>query len=341
MLDFVETGDERKEVELAVKRISLKELQKNVLDYKEQYAYVMDLLEKGMIKPVKVSGTNGKSPALYLEYWVMEDVKDYTQLKEELLYRMVPEISIDYYMAHLKMYEQDRQWVLLLNNFLKEHKQDLLCKKSLNERSFEIWKREKFLSKEQGKKILKRCGIDLDVLNVYETTEPLAYYSHTRQTPQNILIVENKDTFYSMRKYLLEGNERILGMPVGTLIYGAGKGIFKSFQDFEFCVEPYMTTKGNEIYYFGDLDYEGIGIYENFASVFCGEWEIKPFVEGYEAMIDKAANIGQLPDTKTGQNKNIRELFFSYFSMEMVEKMKRILEAGQYIPQEILTIMDL
>ena len=328
-------------VELEVKRISLKELQKNLSDYKEQYEHVMDLIEKGRIKPVKASGTNGKSPSLYLEYWLVEEEKDYTELKEELLYRMVPEISIDYYMGHLAMYEQDRQWVLLLNDFLKEHKQNLLCAKSLNERSFEIWKREKFLLKEQGKKILKRYQIDLDALNVYETTEPLAYYSHTRQTPQNILIVENKDTFYSMRKYLLEGNERILGMPVGTLIYGAGKGIFKSFQDFEFCVEPYMTTKGNEIYYFGDLDYEGIGIYENFASVFGGAWEIKPFIEGYEAMIEKVEKIEQLPDTKTGQNKRIRKLFFSYFSKDMVEKMTRILEAGQYIPQEILTITDL
>ena len=324
-----------------MKRISLKELQKSLSDYKDQYDYVMDLIEKGRIKPVKASGTNGKSPSLYLEYWLVEEAKDYTELKEELLYRMVPEISIDYYMAHLAMYEQDRQWVLLLNDFLKEHKQNLLHAKSLNERSFEIWKREKFLLKEQGKKILKRCQIDLDVLNVYETTEPLAYYSHTRQTPQNILIVENKDTFYSMRKYLLEGNDVILGMPVGTLIYGAGKGIFKSFQDFEFCVEPYMTTEGNEIYYFGDLDYEGIGIYENFASVFGGEWEIKPFIEGYKAMVEKAEKIEQLPDTKTGQNKRIRELFFSYFSKEMVEKMTRILEAGQYIPQEILTITDL
>ena len=328
-------------VELTVKRISLKELQKNVSDYKEQYEYVMDLIEKGIIKPVKSSGTNGKSPALHLEYWVIEEKKDYTQLKEELLYKMIPEISIDYYMAHLKVYEQDREWVLLLNEFLKEHKEQLLYAKSLNERSFEIWKREKFLSREQGKKILKRCQIDMEVLNVYETTEPLAYYSHTRQTPQNILIIENKDTFYSMRKHLLERNDTILGMPVGTLIYAAGKGIFKSFQDFEFCVEPYMTDKGNGIYYFGDLDYEGIGIYENFAAVFCGEWEIRPFVEGYEAMVDKAEKIGQLPDMKTGQNKNIRELFFSDFSKEMMGRMKQILEAGQYIPQEILNITDL
>ena len=145
-----------------MKRISLKELEKNLSSYKQQYDYIMNLIEKGRIKPVKASGMNGKSPALYLEYWLVEVAKDYTELKEELLYRMVPEISIDYYMAHLAMYEQDRQWVLLLNGFLKEYKQNLLYAKSMNERSFEIWKREKFLLKEQGKKILKRCQIDLD-----------------------------------------------------------------------------------------------------------------------------------------------------------------------------------
>ena len=317
------------------------ELPKEWSSYKVQYQYIMNLLEQGFIKPVKASGTNGKSPALQLEYWLIEEEKDYTELKEELLYQMVPEISIDYYMTHLKVYEKDRKWVLLLNDYLKKEQNRLSAVKSMNERSFEIWHREKFLTKEQGNKILKRCGIDIKDLNVYETTEPLAYYSHTRQTPQNILIVENKDTFYSMRKHLLEENNTILGMSVGTLIYGAGKGIFKSFKDFEFCVEPYMTVEGNQVYYFGDMDYEGIGIYENFASMFCGEWEIKPFVKGYEAMIVKAEKIEQLPDTKTGQNRHIRELFFSYFSEEMVEKMQYILEEGQYIPQEILNITDL
>lgn len=64
---------------------------------------------------------------------------------------MHPEVSIDYYLAHLDVYEQDRKWVLLLNEFLKQQKDQLLYEKSVNERSFEIWKREKFLTKERGK----------------------------------------------------------------------------------------------------------------------------------------------------------------------------------------------
>lgn len=32
-----------------------------------------------------------------------------------------------------------------------------------------------------------------------------------RQTPQNILLIENKDTFYSMRRHLISGVAEILG----------------------------------------------------------------------------------------------------------------------------------
>ena len=133
-------------------------------------------------------------------------------------------ISVDYYLAHPDTYEKDRIWVLMLNEYLKKHADALLTAESLNERSFEIWHREKFLDREQGKKILKRCGLNVEALNVYRTTEPLSYYTHTRNTPQNILILENKDPFFSMRNYLLNGHTEIFGAEIGTLIYGAGKG---------------------------------------------------------------------------------------------------------------------
>ena len=197
-----------------MKRVSLEKLlfSKSEFLYEQQYQYVMELLEEGKIRPVLASGTNGKKPALYREYWILEEKKNYYVLEEELNYEITPLISVDYYRAHLDIYEKDRQWVLLLNDFLKNKKESLNYPESLNERSFEIWRREKFLSKEQGKKILKRCGLNEEFLNVYRTTEPLAYYSHTRVVPQNLLILENKDTFYSMRRHLLEGNDKILGV---------------------------------------------------------------------------------------------------------------------------------
>lgn len=211
---------------------------------------------------------------------------------------------------------------------------------SLNERSFEIWNREKFLDREQGKKILKRCGIDIESLNIYRTTEPLSYYTHTRTVPQNLLILENKDTFFSMRNYLLSGHTEIFNIETGTLIYGAGKGILRSFQDFDLCAEPYMKHPGNTILYFGDLDYEGIGIYENLAEKFKDRWKIIPFIPAYKAMLRKAESVKILPETKENQNRNINSEFFSYFDEQTVCEMKKILEEDRYIPQEILNTMD-
>lgn len=331
-----------------MKRISLEKLllsQKN-LSYNEQYNYIMELLSAEKIKPLKAAGMNGKKPALYREYWTLEKKRDYRQLEEELKYQLLPVISVDYYLSHLSVYEKDRPWVLMLNDYLKNRKQKLQYQESVNERSFEIWGREKFLTKEQGRNILKRCGLEIQFLNIYGTTEPLAYYSHTRRTPQNLLILENKDTFYSMRQHLLEERHSILGVPIGTLIYGAGKGILRSFRDFDLCVEPYMQDVQNKIYYFGDLDYEGIGIYEGLADLFRDRWEIIPFIPAYRAMLEKAdvaeetGLLKQLPDTREKQNRNIQELFFSYFQEPDVEKMKTILESGKYIPQEILNITD-
>ena len=66
--------------------------------------------------------------------------------------------------------------------------------------------------------------------------------------------------------------------------------------------EPYMKHPKNTIYYFGDLDYEGIGIYENLAEKFRSRWKILPFVLAYQAMLGKAEQITELPETKEHQN---------------------------------------
>lgn len=327
-----------------MKRICLDDIesQYKIQSYKELYNKVLTLIQHGKLKPVKASGKNGKKPALYSEYWIIEEPEDNAKYIEELSYLFVPMISTHYYLNHIQQYREDRQWLLLLNQYLKTNRNALQIPKSINERSFEIWHRENFLKEEQGKKILKRCGISLEELNLYETTEPLAYYVHTREIPQNMLILENKDTFYSMRKHLLSGNSSILGTSIGTLIYGAGKGIFRSFQDFSLCAEPYMREKRNVIYYFGDLDYEGIAIYESLASLFDKECKIEPFAEGYLKMIEKAKEIGedQLPTMKEGQNKNIGTYFWDSFGRDSADKMQRILQNGRYIPQEILAIGD-
>ena len=71
-----------------MKRVSLEKLlfSKSEFLYEQQYQYVMELLEEGKIRPVLASGTNGKKPALYREYWILEEKKNYYVLEEELNY---------------------------------------------------------------------------------------------------------------------------------------------------------------------------------------------------------------------------------------------------------------
>lgn len=327
-----------------MKRISLEQLQKESRkdSYLEQYQYICGQIEQQKIKAVKNSPLNGKTPALHLSYWVIESKPDYGRQIEELRFQMVPAIRTDYYFNHLEVYRKEEKWVKLLNRYFLEcgaAKQESV---SINERSFQIWGREKFLQKGQGKQILAHCGVTLEQLNVYSTTEPLAYYSGSKRTPQTVLILENKDTFYSMRKHLINGRSRILGEEIGTVIYGAGKGILRSFEDFGFCVEPYINHEDNRILYFGDLDYEGIGIYERLEELFGKNRNLSPFVSAYEKMLQKSDICGMefLPETSEKQNRNISGQFFRFFTDEITDRIQKILKAGKYIPQEIINITD-
>lgn len=316
------------------KRIELATIEQHyeLFDYQELYQFIQQALQNGYLEPVKASGSNGKKPALYKKYHLITKIENEEELRQELLFSLSPALKNDYYLNHLKQYELDREAIFKLSDFFQSQRACLQLPTSLNERSFQIWQQEKFLAQE-GQRLLKNVGLTLDDLNIYETAEPLAYYSVSKETPQNILIIENKDTFYSLRKYMIEGHQQILGFPMKTLIYAGGKKGIKGFQHFEASVEPYLLHQANRFYYFGDLDYEGILIFEKLRDHFYCE----PFVLAYEAMLKKSVSL-QLPKTKEKQNRQISEMFFNYF--EDCTLMKAILESDRYIPQEILTMQD-
>lgn len=310
--------------------------------YEELRRVVGELIKEERLLPVINSGGNGKKPTLYKKYRILEKNEDYSELLDEINYKLSTKFSIEYYKNHLDKYKEHRDYILKLSDFIT-NKQSLLNKTiSMNERAFQIWGREKFLQKEGGKTIVKNLGINLEDLNYYDTSEPLAYYSKSKETPQKILIIENKDTYYTMRRHLIEGGEDIFGEDVSTLIYGGGKNINKAFNDYKISVEPYVSDSRNKILYFGDLDYEGIIIYEGLYELFGKEYNMSPFISGYKKMIDKAKEESiWLPKTKEGQNKNISEIFLSEFNDNYRAEIEKILGDGLYIPQEIVSIIDL
>ncbi len=338
------------------KKISLEEIAKKqkIEDYITLAEYIYQQIQAEKIKPVKSHGTNGKTPALYKDYHVLEQKKDYSKYLEEIRFQLSSKIDISYYLAHPEQYVIERQEVLELSRYLNQKKDKMAKAVSVNERSFEIWGREKFLSGQgkqegvsvTGRMVLKHTGITLEQLNVYETIEPLTYFCRSRQVPQNILIIENLDTFYTLRRYLIESSGMVFNMQIDTLIYGAGKKIIKAFGERSLCVEPYVQDSRNQLYYLGDIDFEGIRIYEQLKEKYLEEVCIKPFVPAYERMLEKGKERIQrfgdrgLPEMKKGQNKTLAGSFMEYFSDGVQKQIYEILEDGKYIPQEIINRQD-
>ncbi len=304
-------------------------LQHSKLDYLQLYQYILSEIEKGRLKPIKASKLNGKKPALYNAYWRLEEEVDYSDIIEEMTYQISPLLDMSSYKTKPEKYLSDREKIQSLSNYLVKKKECLKILETMNERSFEIFHKEKFLDREGGLELLKRLGFSAEKLNFYQTAEPMSYYSHQKQTPQNFLIIENKDTF---------------GLEIGTLIYGGGKGIYKSFEDYINSVEPYFHDSKNTVFYFGDLDYEGILIYENLAKRYQALVEIKLFTTAYIKMLEKRKkmqlDLYDLPKTKEGQNQKIGTYFLQEFSEEMQKEIKTILQKERYIPQEILNGND-
>jgi len=328
---------------LGRKKVSLQEIKLlyGIDEYEDLLSTVLGLIRDEVLKPVRSGGTNGKTPALFLFYKVALPEEDSSELINELKYELSTRLDTSFYLKNVKRYREDRGHVLMLSSYLMSSQEKLRNRISLNERSFEIWGREKFLGAEGGMRIVRNLGLKEEDLNFYSTTVPLAYYSHSKETPQNVLILENKDTFYSMRKHLLEGGSTIFGTGIGTLVYGGGKNIYRSFEDFDVCVEPYITDSSNTILYLGDIDYEGIIIYESLKRSFEKKYSIKLFTEGYKAMLDKHALTGmRLPATKEKQNRNISGEFLEEFGKSCREAISAVLGADEYIPQEILNIGD-
>ena len=322
-----------------MKKISLEDLVagRNLADYLAVYAYVRALVEAGQIKPLKNAGKNGKTPSLYKSYWLLETRPPQEELfLEELNYRLHYAIDNGYYLKHLDAYGQERPYVKALSKYLQGD--ELQVPMSCNERSFAIWQEEKFLLK-GGRQVLSHCGLNLEALNVYSTVEPLAYFTLHRETPQSILFIENKDTFYTLRKAMLAGTEAFWGTGFGTIIYGGGKRVISSCKEFPLSGEPYMDQQ-NHLYYFGDLDYEGIKIYEELAAVLKAYGELKPLVLAYTAMVKKAEALA-LPHMKAGQDYCEGKVFYKYFNETMAEKIQGILAGNYYIPQEIINIKDI
>jgi hypothetical protein len=318
------------------KILKLNEIQEyfKLYDYKDLIDFITVKKQEGELLEVSSSKTNGMNPSLYNKYKVLPLKEDNKDFIDEINYALYFSFNKTYYLSNIDKYKEDRTYINGLTSYYRENKLKLNLPMSINERSYDIWGEEKFLKDGSGKRILKNLGIIIEDLNVYRTPEPFVYFSANKSLKQRVLILENKDTWYTIRKLMLEGINIFIGEKIDTIIYGAGKGIEKSLEDFEATAPEYLKNP-IELLYWGDIDYEGIAIYERLKDRHSDMLNINLFKEAYTLMLSLAKN-STLEVTKDNQNKNIKDRFFNEIYAEDIEEIKHILSRGLYIPQEIV-----
>lgn len=321
-------------------------------DYETKYNTIKDLESEGTLTPVKSSVTNGQNPPLHKRYWLKKkpfDLSKIDQIRDAFRYKYFNfdgNFYLDVKNIEAGCFDEDEADIAMLHDYITEHADRFNVQMSRNERSFDIWGKEKYLDYKKdtghGRTVCQRLGYNLDKLHFYTTNVPLPYYTReTPNTPQTVLFLENNSPFYGMRSYLQTGKTSIFGVDIDTVVYGGGLESLSSYIDLSQSVYPDVANVENTFLYYGDLDKSGIHIYTNLAKKLAGRLTLQPFVPAYEKMIEKAERIGRpLELSKKRQYVSDPEVFYQYFDEKTQGKMKKIIADGVYIPQEILNGAD-
>ncbi len=292
-------------------------------------------------------------PRAYNSYKRVDDKLEQPVLDQLIAYHR--DIALDYYRSRPAALHADLPYLSDLNAFLviRDHQVNevnevneanqnhqittsLTVPCSVNERSFQIFRDEKFLSSAAGRALLQRVGLNLAKLACFQTCEPFFYVQYLQPGDDfaHLLIVENKDTFFSLKKCLTATRRTLAGIPYNFLIYGEGRKIVTSFAFYrEVQGLGGQTPLPIKVYYFGDLDPEGIDIFgqlqENFP-----ELSIEPFTYLYSELLKLYPERPKQRDKNQKLKPERLDRFLSYFLPEVAAEIQNLLAAKRYLPQE-------
>lgn len=319
-------------------------------DYLRFHCEVERLVQAGVLAVIKSSQKNGRLPPLYNKYRIIKPEEDYTRYFA-LIRRLNPKLNISGYLQRPETYKKHLQIVEGISGYLWSA-QDLLEKPmSRKERSFSVWGREKLLDTQMSliKDVLRFNGLAEDFLNYYDTPEPFFEYVPDRRELTAVLVIENKDTWFTFRKLMQDtGKNTLAGTAINVLLYGEGNKITK-----QSALEEYKAAmlggerQATRFYYFGDLDWEGIRLFFRTRDA-NPSLELKPFAALYYLMLElaeKQEKISELPKSPDlrGVTASLPE-FLAALAQAQGENLERpaghflqtILAEGKYIPQEII-----
>jgi len=307
-------------------------------DYLAFCRIIEKLVDNGIVAPVKTAGINGKLPPLANKYRIIKPREDYSGYYK-FIRRLNPRLNISGYLKRPELYKKHQIIVEGLSGYLWYTAELLVEPMSRKERSFSIWGSEKFLDDHFTliREVLRFNNLREDFLNFYNTPEPFFEYVHSRSGQMTVLALENKDTWFTFRKLMLDtGKNVIAGTPVDMLLYGEGNKISKpgALEEFNATMLGKRGPSGRFLY-FGDLDPEGIRLFFRTREA-NPSLDIRPFISLYQLMLQlaKGRELPESPD-KRGVKAPLAEFAFM-LGFDKADALTAFLEKGLYIPQEIV-----
>ena len=225
----------------------------------ELFEIISILSEQQILSPIKSSKTNGnRLYPIYSKYKMSLPQETYeTELKEiNALHPLLQ--SNSYLQSNPKEYKKYRFLIRKLDRYLfsRSGKEIAISRK---ERSFEIFDEEKTLDDKTFSGLLERIGIASNVLAFYDTPDYCFNdYIPDRKAQMTLLICENKDIWFNIRRMMFENNAtNIFDTHIDGVVYGCGNKVGGMG-----ALTIYTEFIGSEVkyLYWGDIDREGLNI---------------------------------------------------------------------------------
>ena len=326
------------------KNITVNELaslmQVDYFDVHKLFVETSILIARGYIEPVKSSGKNGNiAYPLYKKYRILLD-KEAFENRTTRVMRLHPLLLKNgYLLSHKDAFDENEQLILKLNSFLftRENAQYV----SRKERSFEIFGHEKILDDSSSKALLKALEIGEEELKFYDTPEYCFHdFIPVRRKQMTLLICENKDIWFNIRRRMFEdGFRSLFGTNLDGVVYGCGNKVSQK----KGALIEYVKFMGNpdvRFLYWGDIDREGFDIFRRTVEV-NQPLAISLFVPGYSRMLSKAHGM-ELENSPSLKKKDMDfNDILEAFDGEDAKALGEVLKNNKLIPQEIISYVNL
>lgn len=288
---------------------------------------VKELEAEEILKPVLKDGVNHKSISIYNTYRIniMAMKSKFIMELQAFQKQASPYMNLESYVkASEALWNKELPWLKRLDAYLK--KKGLPVQEATSpERSYEIMQDEKWIDEKGGRNFLERLGL-IEAMRISVHPDPLMLavnYKAWEETEREKrvhkhLIVENKSTYYLFLEELRKTNFTSLIYGCGWKISAGLEGVYQQLG---------LSPDKCRFYYFGDLDYEGMSIYEavsegvELATIF------------YNALLETDSAKGK---ENQERRPEVLKTFSEHFKEPNGSKIKALLEAGCYYPQEAL-----